>query len=64
MRVPKGSSEAAPRTGATPSAGRSTPATGHRKAVANARGAARGAGPGRDVAALLEPSVTTYAAGR
>lgn len=63
MRSPKGS-EASPRTGATPSAGRAAPATGHRKAVANARGAARGAGPGRDVAALLEPSVTTYAAGR
>lgn len=64
LRVPKGGSAAAPSTSATPSGRRSAPATGHRKAVANARGATRGGSPGRDVAALLEPSVTTYAAGR
>ncbi|WP_291797267.1 cell division protein FtsQ/DivIB, partial [Cellulomonas sp.] len=64
LRVPKGGSAAAPSTPATPSGRRSAPATGHRKAVANARGATRGGSPGRDVAALLEPSVTTYAAGR
>jgi cell division protein FtsQ len=64
LRFPPRGPETAPGTGATPSRERAAPATGHRKAVANARGAARGAGPGRDVAALLEPSVTTYAAGR
>ncbi|WP_242448508.1 cell division protein FtsQ/DivIB [Cellulomonas sp. WB94] len=64
LRTPPGGAGSAPRTGATPSAGRGTPAAGHRKSVGNARGAGRGAGPGRDIAALLEPSVTTYAAGR